>query len=512
MNESYSVYKRAALIAGPALFVLILAAPAPEGMSPEAKRVAATAVLMALWWITEAIPIPATALIPLGLFPMLGVMDATEVGPEYGHPTIWLFAGGFFIAMAMQKWNLHERIALKTIRLTGTNLHGLVFGFMLATAFLSMWISNTATCVMMVPIGMAVIDQLQKNLDPARVSNFSVAVMLGIAYASSIGGIATLVGTPPNGVLVAQMDKLFGQSDIIGFGEWFIMALPMTVVFLPVTWVLLTRVLFPLGKSTRSLDAEQTIADRLAGLGAMNRGEKIVLAVAVAAALSWIFRKELNFGFVTVPGWGELFPESDFLHDGTVAIFYTVVLFLIPVDWKKGEFALDWEWAKRIPWGILILFGGGLALAGAFEATGLVEWVGGKLELLGGVPPIVMVLAVALLMTFTTEMTSNTATTSIMLPILAAAASQALGVHPLLLMIPATISASCAFMLPVATPPNAIIFGSGQVTVQQMARAGLILNLIGVVLVTLTVYTLGIKIFGITPTELPAWAGDQGGI
>ncbi len=506
MEDTHPLYKRLALIAGPVLFALILAMPTPEGMTPEAQRVAATAALMAFWWITEAIPIPATALIPIAAFPLLGVMKATAIGPSYGHPTIWLFAGGFFIAMAMQKWNLHERIALRTIRVTGTNLHGLVFGFMLATAFLSMWISNTATCVMMVPIGMAVIEQLKKNVDPAKVNNFSVAVMLGIAYSSSIGGITTLVGTPPNGVLIAQMDELFGQSDLIGFGEWFIMALPMTIVFLPITWLLLTRVLFPLGANTRSHEAEAIIADRLAGLGRMSRGERIVLLVSTAAALSWIFRKDLNFGFVQVPGWGDLFPESGFIHDGTVAIFFTVVLFLFPVDWKRGEFALDWEWAKRIPWGILVLFGGGLALAAGFKDTGLVEWIGSKLELLQGTPPIVMVIAVALLMTFTTEMTSNTATTSIMLPILAAASAHALGVHPLLLMIPATISASCAFMLPVATPPNAIIFGSGQVTIQQMARAGLLLNFIGIALIAITVYVIGVPVFGITPTELPDWA------
>jgi sodium-dependent dicarboxylate transporter 2/3/5 len=377
---------------------------------------------------------------------------------------------------------------------------------MLATAFLSMWISNTATCVMMVPIGMAVIDQLGKNIDETRVKNFSVAVMLGIAYASSIGGITTLVGTPPNGVLVSQLNTLFDDAPTIGFGEWFIMALPMTVVFLPATWLLLTRVLFPLGPGTRSPEAEATIADRLAALGPMSRGERIVLGVSIAAALSWIFRKDLDLGIVQIPGWGDLFPESPYIHDGTVAIFYTALLFVIPVDWKRGEYALDWEWAKRIPWGILILFGGGLAIAAGFSDTGLVQWMGAKLQLLDGVPPLVMVLAVALLMTFTTEMTSNTATTSIMLPILAAAAAGPLGVHPLLLMIPATVSASCAFMLPVATPPNAIIFGSGQITIQQMARSGLLLNLIGVVLVTLVVYLIGVPVFDITAHELPAWA------
>jgi len=506
MAETHPLYRRIALIAGPVLFIGILVAPTPEGMSENGQRVAATAVLMALWWITEAIPIPATSLLPLALFPLLGVMNAKDVGPEYGHPTVWLFAGGFFIAMAMQKWNLHERIALRTIRLTGTNLHGLVFGFMLATAFLSMWISNTATCVMMVPIGIAVIEQLKKNIEPSKVENFSVAVMLGIAYAASIGGLTTLVGTPPNGVLVAQMDKLFGQSDIIGFGEWFIMALPLSAVFFPITWLLLTRVLFPLGSHTRSLEAEATIAERLAGLGPMSRGERIVLGVSSAAALSWIFRKDLNFGFVQIPGWSNLFPESAFIHDGTVAIFYTAVLFLFPVNWKRGEFALDWEWAKRIPWGILILFGGGLALAAGFVQSDLVEWIGSKLDLLQGVSPIIIVFAVVILMTFTTEMTSNTATTNIMLPILAAAAAHALGVHPLLLMIPATLSASCAFMLPVATPPNAIIFGSGQVTIRQMARAGLLLNIIGGILIVITVYVIGIPVFGITPNELPVWA------
>ncbi|MFP6583258.1 MAG: DASS family sodium-coupled anion symporter, partial [Candidatus Hydrogenedentota bacterium] len=428
---------------------------------------------------------------------------------------IFLFMGGFFIAMAMQKWNLHERIALNIVVRTGTNPSRLVLGFMLATAFLSMWISNTATTLMMLPIGMAVIDEMRKRSGASDVAKFAVCLLLGIAYSASIGGVATLIGTPPNGVLLTNYSDMFQHADMavkapeIGFVQWMMIGIPFTAIMLPLTWLLLTRVLYHF-KDLHFEGAREEIQNRLEGLGKMSKGERIVLVVWIMTALSWIFLKDIKLGSVTIPGWANLFPNSAYIRNSTVAIFFAIVLFAIPVDLKKREFALDWEWAKRIPWGVLVLFGGGLALARAFNATGLVQWTGDKLTLLDGVPPFVVIICVALMLTFVTELTSNVATTSIMLPILGGAVAPALGVNPLMLMIPATISASCAFMLPVATPPNAIVFGGGEITVSQMARSGLLINVMGVIVVTLITYFLAVPVFEITMGEVPAWATMEG--
>ncbi len=507
MNDKagYSFHKKLGLPLGLAFFVAVLLLPTPEGMTAEGHRAAAVAVLMATWWMLEAAPLAATALLPVGLFPLLGVLPAAEVTRAYGDPNIFLFMGGFFLAMAMQKWNLHERIALNIVIRTGTNPSRLVLGFMLGTAFLSMWISNTATTLMMLPIALAVIDQLQERAQGKGVENFPVALLLGIAYAAAFGGVATIIGTPPNGVLVTQYAGLFPDAPEIGFFQWMLVGVPMGAIMLPITWFMLTHVLFDFRDLTFS-GAQEEIEGRIRALGTMSRGERIVLVVWILTAAAWIFRADINLGVLTIPGWRNLFPNPAYVHNGTVAIVAALALFVIPVDLKRGEFALDWEWARRIPWGILILFGGGLALAQAFSSTGLVEWLGGKLTLLEGASPLVVVLAIALMLTFLTEITSNTATTSIMLPILGGAAAPALGVHPLLLMIPATISASCAFMLPVATPPNAIIFGGGQITVPQMARAGVLLNFIGVFLVTLITYYIAIPVFDIVLGEMPSWA------
>lgn len=504
-TAGYSFHKKLGLPLGVALFVGTLLLPTPEGMTPEGHRAGAVAILMATWWMLEAAPLAATALIPVVLFPLMGVLPAGEVTAAYGDPNIFLFMGGFFIAMAMQKWNLHERIALNIVIRTGTEPSRLVLGFMLGTAFLSMWISNTATTLMMLPIALAVIDQVQKRAEGPGAENFPVALLLGIAYSASFGGVATIIGTPPNGVLITQYQGLFPDAPEIGFFQWMLIGVPMGAILLPITWLMLTRVLYNFDELTFT-GAHEAIASRLQSLGRMNRGEKIVLVVWVITALAWIFRADINLSVVTIPGWRNLFPNPSYIHNGTVAMAAAIVLFAFPVDLKKGEFALDWEWAKRIPWGILILFGGGLALARAFSGTGLVEWIGSRLTLLENVPALVVVLAVAIMLTFLTEITSNTATTSIMLPILGGAAALAMGVHPLLLMIPATISASCAFMLPVATPPNAIVFGGGQITVPQMARAGVLLNLIGVVLVTLITYFIAVPVLGITLDEVPLWA------
>lgn len=504
-KSSYALYNRIGLFLGPLLSIAVLLAPTPEGMTPEGHRCGAVAILMAVWWLTEALPLAATALLPIALFPLLGVIGSREVTSAYGDRNIFLFAGGFFIAMAIQKWNLHERIALNIVYRVGTRLSRLVLGFMIASAFLSMWISNTATSLMMLPIAIAVIDQLEKRLGAAKTQSFNICLLLGIAYACSIGGVATLIGTPPNIVFIAQYEGLFPEAPTIGFLQWMMIGVPFMVVFLAIVWLLLTKVLFTC-PDTADTGIGAEIERRLRSLGRPSRGEWVVSIVATCTGLAWVFRSDIQIGDFVIPGWGDLTFVPAFVDDSTVAIFAAALLFVIPVDWKRGEFALDWDWAKRIPWGILILFGGGLALARAFSDSELVLWLGTKLTLLEGLPGVAVVFCVAIALTFLTELTSNTATTSVMLPILGGAAAPALGLNPLLVMIPATISASCAFMMPVATPPNAVVFGSDRLTIPQMARAGIFLNLIGTLLVTALVYFVALPVFGIDPNVVPDWA------
>jgi sodium-dependent dicarboxylate transporter 2/3/5 len=504
-DSSYPLYKKLGLVLGAVAFAAILLSPTPEGMTDEGLKAAAVTALMAIWWITEAIPLAATALVPIALYPPLGVLSGSVVTRSYGDANIFLFAGGFFIAMAMQKWNLHERVALNVVYRAGTNPSRLVFGFMLGTAFMSMWISNTATALMMLPIATAVISQMQARNYPGA-SRFATALLLAIAYSASIGGIATLIGTPPNGVLLSQYGRLFPEAPPIGFFQWMLIGVPVSAVLLPASWLLLTRVLFNF-RTVSFPAAREEIGKRLDELGAMSRGEHIVAVVWAMTAFAWIFMEDIDLGVFRIPGWTTLvLPDPGLVNHGTVAIAAAIILFVTPVHPSRGEFALDWEWAKRIPWDVLLLFGGGIAMADAFRSTGLVEWVGERLTLLEGVPPLLVILAIATMLTFLTEITSNTATASIMLPILGGAAAPALGVHPLLLMIPAAISVSCAFMLPVATPPNAIVFGGGHITVPQMARAGFLMNLTGILLITALTYAIAVPVFGITLDSTPAWA------
>ncbi len=506
MNAAPGRLRRIGLYLGPIALLVTILSPTPAGMSPEGQRVAAVAVLMGVWWISEAIPIPATSLLPLALFPLLGVMSGKDLAASYGDPNIFLFAGGFFIAMAMQKWRLHERIALNIVARTGGNPSRLVLGFMIATAFLSMWISNSATAMMMLPIGLAVIDEVAHKTGDKSAGNFGVCLMLAIAYAASIGGTGTIVGTPPNIVLAGTMNHIFPDAPRIGFLQWMIFAVPFVVVFIPIVWLLLTKVLCPIGELGTQSDGESAVRERLAALGPMNRGESIVLIVFCMTALAWITRSDLQIGDYTIPGWSSLLAHAKYVNDGTVAVFFAVLLFVIPVDRKTGETTLDWDWAVRIPWGVLLLFGGGFAIAQGFSDTGLVEWVGGHLHVLSGFPLLAILLIMCAAVTFLTEFTSNTALANIMLPILAVTATKALHLHPLVLLVPATLSASMAFMMPVATPPNAIVFGSGHITVPQMARTGFVLNLVGVVLVVLVTYLIVMPVLNITPGELPAWS------
>jgi sodium-dependent dicarboxylate transporter 2/3/5 len=498
-------YRRIGLISGIVLAAALSLAPAPSGMTPEAQRVAAIAALMGCWWISEAIPIAATSLVPLAFFPLFGVMKSDEVASCYGDSTIFLFAGGFFIAMAMQKWGLHKRIALRIIRRTGTNPSRLVLGFMIASAFLSLWVSNAATTMMMLPIGVAVLDHFDGTRDE-RARNFGVCITLGIAYAASIGGVGTLIGTPPNIVLAGVLDRMFPGAPEIGFGQWMLFGMPFVIVFIPTAWFVLAKIIYPVGDAADAALGREAIDEQIALLGPMKRGEVVVLAVSCLTALAWIFRTDLKLGAYEIPGWTSTIPNGGYINDGAIAIGFALLLFLMPVDRATGERALDWEWAQRIPWGVLLLFGGGFAVAEGFETTGLARWFGDRIGVLSGAPLLVTVVVVAVGMTFLTEFMSNTALTTIMLPVLGVAATTGLQVHPLVLMVPATISASLAFMLPAGTPPNALVYGSGRVSIAQMVRGGLVLNLIGVILVTIVVYVLIIPLLGITPGRLPEWA------
>ncbi|MBM3288786.1 MAG: DASS family sodium-coupled anion symporter [Candidatus Hydrogenedentes bacterium] len=368
------------LIAGPVLFAAVLFGPHPAGLSEEAQRVAAVTVLMGVWWVTETIPLAAASLVPLVAFPLLNVMKAGDTAVCYGDSTIFLFAGGFFIAMAMQQWRLHERVALHIIRTTGTNPRRLVLGFMIASAFISLWISNAATTMMMLPIALAVIQQFEKEHGEAWVAPFGTAVMLGIAYASSIGGVGTIVGTAPNVIFLGLMAKLFPEAPRITFGQWLFFGIPLVAVFVPLAWWILARWIYRLpGGERHDPRGDALIGERLRALGGPSRGEMTVGAVFLLTAFAWVFRQDIPLGGVTIPGWTRVLPDPKSVDDGTVAIMGALLLFVLPVDVRAGKFALEWEWAKRIPWGILLLFGGGLAIAKGFDQTGLVDWVGEQL-------------------------------------------------------------------------------------------------------------------------------------
>jgi len=465
----------AGLLGGGIAFAVLLLLPAPGGLSPEGWRTAAVGVLMAVWWMTEAIPIPATALVPLVAFPFLGVLEMSGAAEPYANELIFLFMGGFLLAFTIERWGLHKRIALGIISAVGTGPRKLILGFMLATAFLSMWISNTATTAMMLPIGLAV-GQIFRRADHEGPYEFGIALMLGTAYGASIGGVATIIGTPPNAVLAGAADELLGVT--IGFVQWMTVGVPLTVVLLPVAWLLLVGVLYPPGEVAG--DAERIIQEERRSLGPPSRGEKIVGAVFVLTAAAWIMRSPKVLGAFTIPGIQSFAPS---VGDATIAMAAALLLFVLPVDRKRGIFALDWETARKIPWGVLVLFGGGLSLARAMDRSGLAEWIGASVAALGDVPAVVLVGAVAALFVFLTEITSNTATSTMAMPVMAGVAA-GLGFAPVTLMATAALAASMAFMLPVATPPNAIVFGSEYLTIPQMAKAGIWMNMLSIAAVT----------------------------
>lgn len=481
---------RLGLYLGPASFLIIQFSFSSPDLNPQAQAMLGMTLWMAIWWITEAMPIAGTAILPLILMPLLGLLKIDAVSANYMHPTVLLYMGGFLLATGIEKWNLHKRIALNIINLLGTDLRRIVLGFILATGFLSMWISNSATALMMLPIGLAVVGQFKEQLGNSNESLASYLgknIMLGIAYAASIGGMATLIGTPTNAILSAVVKEMYDYS--IAFDEWLLFGLPFSLILLGICWYYLVSFGNPLPKNFRLGDAKSVVNQQLKALGKITFEEKIVLAVFGLVCFSWITRS--FFLAKLIPG-----------IDDTIIVLIGVVLLLLLPSSRSGERILDWKTAEKIPWGVLILFGGGLALAEGFKETGLAEWIGQKFTLIEGVGFFVLLLIIISSVNFLTEVTSNVATASMLLPILASVAIK-LDLHPFGLMVGATLAASCAFMLPVATPPNAVVFGSGYLQMKDMVKAGLWLNILSILIITLMIYYILPWLWGIELESYP---------
>lgn len=456
----------------------------------EGKACLAVTVWMAVWWFTEALPIAATAMLPLVVYPVLQITTPAAAMQNYASGTIFLFLGGFLLAAAIHRWHLDRRIALSMLALFGTKPNQMILGLMVATGFLSAWVSNTATAAMMVPIAVAVMGVIRSTQETAEISkaerNFGVAVLLGIAYAASIGGMATLIGSPPNGIYARFVEQTYHET--VSFVQWLELGLPVTLILLPIAYLLLTRVLFP-----TKLDAipggREWVRKELHKLGKMSRGEQIVLVVFAVAALLWVFGpviRDLNIG-----GTKPFKP----LSDTVIAMGAGLILFMIPVDIKRGIHALDWNSTKDVvAWDVLLLFGGGLTMAAAIQKTGAAALIGAQASIFAGAGEVTMMAGVATLVTFATEVTSNTALTATMMPLIAAAADS-LKIAPEGLLVTTAIAASCAFMMPVATPPNAIVFGTGRLTIGDMVKAGFFLNIIGVIVVVGVCAILGPMVF-----------------
>jgi sodium-dependent dicarboxylate transporter 2/3/5 len=501
---------------GLGLAALVYVALGGADLSGDARWVAAIGTLMAVWWMTEAVPLSATALMPIALFPVFTELTVPEATAPYADPIVFLFLGGFLIAIAMQKWNLHRRIALLTLRRVGTHPRRIILGIMISTAFLSMWVSNTATALMMLPIALSVLtlvierskaasrrttseeaaaeaDEMGAQLesgeavsdvvDDPDVRIFGVALLLSVAWAASIGGLGTLLGSPPNAIVAGYISSELGES--VGFLDWMMLGVPIVVVFLIVAWALITRVLFRFQLDDVPGGTEM-VDDQLDQLGPMSQGEKMVLAVFAGAAFLWIVPGLLS----SIDRIGEALPWLGGFDDTAIAIGAGLVLFLLPGD-KDGRMVLNWEDAEDgLPWGVLLLFGGGLSLAGAVAGTGLDEWFGAQVEGLEALPIVLLIGAVVAIVLLLTEVTSNTATAATFIPVLGGVAI-GIGVDPMTLLIPAALAATCAFMLPVGTPPNAIVFGSGAVKITEMARGGVVLNVVGILMITVFTVLIG---------------------
>ncbi|MGB5418711.1 SLC13 family permease [Algibacter sp.] len=465
--------KQIGLFLGPIIFIIIRLFFSPEDLSDEANGILASTAWIAIWWITEAIPIAATALLPIVLFPLLGSLDIGATTASFGHKFVFLYLGGFIIAIAIEKWNLHKRIALNIINIIGSNVKRIILGFMVATAFLSMWISNTATSVMMLPIGIAIITQLKDNPKTEKNENliFGKALMLAIAYSASIGGISTLIGTPPNLVLAGIVSETYGYE--ITFSQWFIFGFPISVILLFICWKYLTSYAFTF-KQKEFPGGKEEIKRLIKSLGKITYEEKMVALVFAATAFCWITRSFLL---------KKILPHID---DTIIAILFALVLFLIPSKTKNKKL-ISWKDTKNLPWGIILLFGGGMALAKGFETSGLALWIGNQMTTLAGISTFILILLLIAAVNFLTEITSNLATTAMLLPVLAPMALT-IDMHPFILMVGTAVAASCAFMLPVATPPNAVVFGSGYLRIPDMVSKGIVMNIISIIILTLFVY------------------------
>lgn len=480
------------LVGGPALALVVywlLERELTNGLSEPGRRAAAVTVWMACWWLTEVVPLAVTSLMPLVLLPALGITSAKDAATPYADRLIFLFLGGFILALGMEKWRLHERVALRTVLAVGTQPRRLILGFMLATGFISFWISNTAAAMLMIPIGMSLVRLVEKRAE-GEGARFGTSIMLAIAASASIGGVATPIGSPPNAILLAYMDERFGMR--ITFLQWCLFGVPFAMLFLVVAWLVITRVTAPV--RLRELPGGRDLIQReIAALGPISRGESAVLTAFGVAVIGWIGREPLER---LIPGLKAALAGR--LDDTSVAITAAVLLFLIPVDWTTRTFAMDWRTAERAPWGVLLLFGGGLSLASAFGATGLDAYLGGHFRTIAGLPTLPALLFLLAATVMLSEVTSNTAMANVLYPVMAAVAPL-LGIPVSTLLVTMCLALSCAFMLPMGTPPNALVFGSGHVTIRQMARAGLVLNLVSVILTAVAAYTIIPWALGVAP-------------
>jgi solute carrier family 13 (sodium-dependent dicarboxylate transporter), member 2/3/5 len=473
-----SARERIGFVLGPLALIAFLVTQPAGGLGPVAWRTAGLGLLMAIWWITEAIPIYATALLPLVLIPLLGIGTINEATTPYANPIIYLFMGGFIIAAGMESSGLHRRLAVAIIRTVGTQPANLIGGFMAATAFISMWVSNTATVVMLLPMATSVIRAVEAENPSTDNQRFAVALLLGLAYAASIGGVATPIGTPPTAFLVAFMDETYHFQ--IGFFQWMLVGVPIVAVGTPIAWWLLTRVLHPLGKV--DMEGGRAILEREAAqLGPMTTAEKVVAIVASLTAVAWMTQALIER---VVPA----------ITDAGIAMTGGVLMFLIPVSWKRGEFVLRWQDAERMPWSVLVLFGGGLSLAAAIQSTGLAQGIGNAMAAFGTLPLVLVMVAVTIVVIFLTELTSNTATAATFIP-LVASVSVGMGRDPLFLAIPAALAAGLSFMMPAGTPPNALIFGTGRLTIPVMAKSGIVMNVLFTILINIAVFAIALHVF-----------------
>jgi sodium-dependent dicarboxylate transporter 2/3/5 len=468
------------LVGGPLAAAAIAFSPAPDGLSQPGWWTAAVGIWMAIWWMTEAVPLAVTALLPLVLFPFLGLRAIEATAPSYAHPLVFLFLGGFLLARAMSVWGLDRRLALNVLRYAGANPRVVIAAIMAVTAFLSMWVSNTATAMVMLPIGLSIVTAVT---DPSgqQTDGAAPALLLGIAYAATIGGMGTIIGTPPNALFAAFMADSYGIE--IGFLRWMLIGVPLVLVLLPITWFVLTRVTHRVDAKA-SFPAADAIGARLTALEPMTRGERLVVAVMVVVALCWIFRPLLA---IALP-WFRL-------SDAGISMTGALLLFVLPADLRRGRFLLSWKDAADIRWDVLILFGGGLALAAAMSGSDLADWIGTRLAGLGDLPVFLLLLVVGILIVFVGELASNTAMAAVFLPV-AGATALGMGEPALMLALPVALFATLGFMLPVATPPNAVIFGSGAIEIRHMLRAGAILDVVGIVVVALAIVTLGGLVLG----------------